>query len=119
MLVLTPEQYAVLSRPDPHQFAPVLAQEIRQHCLDAVAHLDSRQLQIEVLHSYMHALEKLRITDLTTLVSWVKADVVWLQGELRRDLSVDLAMRASDDPTLLAKDMLRGFEIGLNWKGDI
>jgi hypothetical protein len=119
MLTLTPKQFAILSLPDPHLFAPALASEIRQTYPDAVKHADAQQLQLEVLRSYMHASEQLGVTRLKTLVNWVKADVAWSHGALRRDLGVDLAMRASHHPNLLAEDLMHGAKAGLNWKGDI
>jgi hypothetical protein len=117
MLTLTPRQFAILSLPDPHLFAPALASEIREAYPDAVKHLDTQQLQLEALRSYMQASEQWGVTRLRTLVDWVKAGVAWSHGALRQDLGFDLAMRKSDNASLLAEDIIHGIRVGLHWQG--
>ncbi|CAE6864358.1 hypothetical protein [Paraburkholderia domus] len=114
MLTLTPEQFAILSLPDPHAFAPQLAAEIRRDYPTFVVNMDDTALTREVERSYRHASETLRITHLPTLVEWTQADVAWARG-LRGEMNVDLSIRKSRSRNLTAQDLLSGMKAGAAW----
>lgn len=114
MLTLTLEQFALLSLPDPHMFAPRLAAEIRRDYPHVVAGESEPALTQATARSYRHASEALRLTRLPTLVAWVKADVAWARG-LRHEMTVDLQLRRSATPNLAAQDVLSALAAGAGW----
>jgi len=105
MLELSARQEALLRLPEPTTFLPRLAAEIRRDMPERVAGLSDAALLEETERSYNHAAYELGITRLPLLVHWTKTDV-GSGGELRRDMTVDLAIRNASGPNLAAADVL-------------
>lgn len=105
MLQLTTEQLAKLCLPDPGEFIPRLAAEVRRDYPAAVANRSDAELQAEVQVSYQFAIDQLRITHLPTLVKWVKADVAWARGVRNQPLTTEW-FKQTTHPNATAADLL-------------
>lgn len=105
MLQLTPEQFAKLCLPEPDDFLPQLAAEVRQGYPTEVSGRSDSRLLAEVRESYQYAVNQLNITHLPTLVKWVKADVAWAQG-LRHQPITSAWFSKTTRPNVTAADLL-------------
>lgn len=105
MLTLDARQEALLRLPDPFDFLPKLAAEIRRDMPERVFSLDDAALLAETDRCYSYASHDLGITHVRVLVAWTKTDV-GSGGELHRNADVDIAMRHAEHPNLKAADLL-------------
>ncbi|WP_411850355.1 hypothetical protein ACLB90_15810 [Stenotrophomonas sp. LGBM10] len=119
MLELDARQEALLRLPDPFEFLPKLAAEIRRDMPERVFGLSDHALLAETDRCYSYASHELGITKVSLLVAWTKTDV-GSGGELHRSAEVDIAMRHAKDPNVKAADLLGALVALHRWpKGDV
>ncbi|WP_295521357.1 hypothetical protein [uncultured Stenotrophomonas sp.] len=118
MFTIDARQEALLRLPDPFDFMPRLAREIRRDLPDRVLGLNDAALLRETARCYDFATHALGITNLPVLVAWTKTDV-GSGGELYRSPQVDMAVRNACQPSVKAADILGALAAMNRWpEGD-
>jgi len=110
---LSGRQEALLRLPDPSEFTQRIAAEIERDLGDDS--ITDAGLLDDVIGAYEFATLELGITRIPTLVRWVKLDAT-SNGALRTEQAVALKLRASDDPSLAAEDILSLLVAQARWE---